>query len=121
MQKVKSLHADGYDIAVEYRKDSVILHWTGEVTVRDPNATLGPYLDDVLKSADKRTVVLDFSELGFMNSSTLLPITAFMKAAETQKVKSELWYKGTVSWQFVSRGCMQVLCQKFQCVSVKTV
>ena len=96
----------------------VVLQWRGEVTARDPGALLSPYLDKILLRQADSKVVLDFSYMDFMNSSTLVPIVSFIKKASKQSLAVELRYNSTVSWQRVSHQCMTVMCSKLTNIEV---
>lgn len=97
---------------------ALVLQWRGEVTARDPGLLLTPFLDSILEGKDLTRVALDFSLMDFMNSSTLVPIVAFIKRASSRQVVVELRYNSEVSWQRVSHQCMTVMCKKVPHVEI---
>ena len=86
------------------------LAWIGEASMRDPTAAISPYLSRAVEAAQgQRDLVLDFSQLAFMNSSTLLPIVEAVRRMQESHVTGRLLYRKDVSWQRVGHACMKNL------------
>lgn len=88
-------------------QDAILAKFRGEVSVEDPAAQLRPFLtelDAAAKSA--KAVVLDFTELNFMNSSGIKQFVGFLLLGAgrpaDQRYKVRIRYKEAVTWQVTS-------------------
>jgi hypothetical protein len=118
MSADKPFIADNFSIEPSRSAVALLLTWRGELTLQDPGAQIGPFLDGCLQGAGGRRVILDFTAMGFMNSSSLVPIIACVKRAAEMNLSCELRYNKAVGWQRVSYNSMTVLCKRTPKVTV---
>ena len=123
MSELPKLSLDKFEIQprLETRPEGARLRlmWRGEMALRDPSVPIAPYLEKCLTStAANVCVILDFTQVAFMNSSSLLPVIAFVKRVDALHRSCELCYSNAVGWQRVSYNSMKVLCQRLAGVKV---
>lgn len=110
----------GLQIAPVEEGSSLRLVWKGQVTMRDPEQVIGPYLQDVVTASNsQRGVTIDLSAMEFMNSASLIPIVECLRTLREKKVPAKVWYNNTSSWQRVGCSSMRVLAQKIGGVLVE--
>ena len=112
---------DGLQIEATASTQGIMLTFTGEVSMSDPASFLSPYLERALQTAKANDValVLDFSSLSFMNSSSLVPVVEAVRRMGEAGVAGRLVYRRSVSWQRVSYQCMKVLANVYKHVQVE--
>lgn len=98
-----------------------VLLWQGESTLRAPSELLTPALESVLseEALRDRKLVLDFSSMTFMNSSTVAPIIDFVKNACSQGIAVHLIYNIGVPWQRTTASAMRMLTHVLKCLTVE--
>ncbi len=94
-------------VATSRAQDAIVATFRGEVSVEDPAAQLRPFLADLDAAAkDAKAVVLDFTELNFMNSSGIKQFVGFLLLGvgrpADQRYKVRIRYKEAVTWQVTS-------------------
>lgn len=115
------------DLTINYtiEGDSVRIVWLGKSTEADPGSVLNPYLDEVIQEAKSNSckIVVDFSQLEYMNSSTIPPIMRMVTNMEKESIQGEIVYKGDLKWQVASFKALEnvVKIRKFQSVKVLAV
>jgi hypothetical protein len=84
--------------------ESVILRLLGKSILRNPNEFIMPILlETVGKAADqKKRTIIDFTDLVYMNSSTLTPFIKILEKMRIGDGKITLLYKKTLKWQDIS-------------------
>ena len=101
------------------------LVWLGKSTEADPGSVLNPYLDEVIQEAkeNKKKLVVDFSELEYMNSSTIPPIMRMVTNMEKEGIEASIVYKGDLKWQVASFKALEnvVKIRKFQLVAIQAI
>ena len=90
------------EIKITENENLVILKWLGHSRTLDPAVELNPYLNGVLNELQGKSILVDFTELVSMNSSTIMPIIFFIRKLEEHAVVSEILYNGKLSWQKAS-------------------
>jgi anti-anti-sigma factor len=85
----------------------LIVEWLGEADERDPSRTLRPFLDDALRAAldGHRRLVLDLTQLEFMNSSAIGLVTHFAKSGDESGSLVEVRFDTRKAWQVLSKRC----------------
>lgn len=84
--------------------DDLVLVFEGKSILRDPAEFLQPILIQVLDEADAddKRLVLDFSGLTYMNSSTYTPLVKTLEKARLGKSRITVLYDAAQKWQSVS-------------------
>lgn len=79
--------------------DTVTARWLGRSQMRNPSHLIGTFLDDLVDQLRGRRLILDFRDLGYMNSSTFVPITRVVRRASTSKLSLIVRYRPAITWQ----------------------
>ena len=102
--------------ALENDAEGIHLAIQGDIDMEDPSLEITPYLLEIhghIVQGGKKNVSLDFTELGFMNSSGIRSfVTWFMKLNELDEermYKIKLIYDKSVTWQDSSIPVLQKL------------
>ena len=84
--------------------DDLVLIFEGKSILRDPAEFLQPILIQVLEEADaeSKRLVLDFSGLTYMNSSTYTPLVKTLEKARLGQSRITVLYDAAQKWQSVS-------------------
>ena len=85
------------------------LTWRGKSADREPSRFLVPVLSDALRRArDARLpLVMDFSELDYMNSSTFTPVVKALDESRRLAVPVVLEYSLARKWQALSFSALR--------------
>ena len=82
--------------------DEVRVRWRGKSSDRDPSKFLAPLFQKVLDEANQRCLVMDFSQLEYMNSSTFTPLVRLLVEARRADRRLRLEYSRERKWQALS-------------------
>ncbi len=87
----------------------VRLTWLGKSSERDPTRFLAPVLSDALERARRAGVplVMDFTSLAYMNSSTFTPIVKSLDESRRISVPVVLEYSQDRKWQALSFSALR--------------
>lgn len=101
------------------------LLWTGKSAEANPGDFLNPYLESVIQEASGQSLKLelDFTEMEYMNSSTVPPLIRALAAMNKSGVGGAILYKKSLKWQEASFKAMEnvVRIQKFKEIAVRGV
>jgi len=88
---------------------ALVLAWRGRSEHREPGRFLVPVLDDALARARSAGVrlVLDFTAVEYMNSSTFTPIVKLVDQARRSAVSVALEYSLERKWQALSFSALR--------------
>lgn len=86
-------------LATESSPHELRVRWLGRSVARDADVALAHHLDEIVGSASGRRVIFDFTELQYMNSSTLVPIAKHVRRAHTEERPLVVRFRADVSWQ----------------------
>lgn len=111
------LQGDGLHIYVTQEKHGSTVHWTGTSEDRDPAVVLGPYLKRLAEGLQGQ-VTVDFTRFGFMNSSTVPPIIAFLRSLNERAIATRVVYDGAQTWQRMSFNGLRGLSQVFRSITI---
>jgi hypothetical protein len=89
--------------------DDVVLAWRGRSDEREPGRFLVPVLADALAEARRleRRLVLDFTAVDYMNSSTFTPLVKLLDDARRAGVAVLLRYSLARKWQSLSFSALR--------------
>lgn len=102
-------HQDG-KLTLEVRYDSTGVHvkWLGESKEREPVRFINPVFDSIYKKDSKNPITLDFTNLEYMNSSTVTPVVKLLEHAKKNNRKMIIHYKKGLKWQELSFSALKV-------------
>ena len=92
-------------------KDTAIdVKWDGKSTEREPAKFISPILVDVLKLASDKNkrIIMDFQNLGYMNSSTITPIVKILDRAKMGMTKITIYYQKSLKWQALNFSALEI-------------
>ncbi|RME19428.1 MAG: hypothetical protein D6806_18305 [Deltaproteobacteria bacterium] len=90
--------------------DSVRIKFLGKSMAREPAKQLLPVLTDALERCTQtgKTMVLDFTKVEYMNSSTITPVIRLIERVRRGSGKLEVRYNKNLKWQEVSFSALDV-------------
>jgi hypothetical protein len=110
MESVQSYTKDQLKIDVEKGEEAFSVQFHGKSMLRDPNEFVMPILLKTLAEAmeQKKRVVMDFSELTYMNSSTLTPVIKVLERARVGTGEITIAYRKRLKWQDISFSALTI-------------
>lgn len=105
----KEIHEDGkLKIEVTFDTNVTVIKWLGESKEREPIKFINPVFDKIYAKDSVNPLILDFTNLEYMNSSTVTPIVKQIERAKKQGRKLEIRYKKGLRWQELSFSALRV-------------
>jgi hypothetical protein len=103
--------------------DSIIAEWSGKSVDRNPSKFITPLLANLLErnGNSKKTLILDFQKLDYMNSSTITPIIKILERAKRGKVQLVVKYNKLLKWQDLSFSALKIFQTKDKRVEIRGV
>ena len=103
--------------------DSIITEWSGKSVDRNPSKFITPLLANLLErnGNSKKTLILDFQKLDYMNSSTITPIIKILERAKRGKVQLVVKYNKLLKWQDLSFSALKIFQTKDKRVEIRGV
>ena len=103
--------------------DSIFAEWSGKSVDRNPSKFITPLLANLLErnSNTKKTVILDFQKLDYMNSSTITPIIKILERAKRGQVQLVVKYNKLLKWQDLSFSALKIFQTKDKRVEIRGV
>ncbi len=97
-----NIYADScLNIDLNLNGDEIVVTFTGESNAINPSLIFDPILNDALELSSNlfKDIVLDFYNLNWMNSSSLLPLIHFLDKAQTFNGSILVIYNKEIRWQ----------------------
>jgi hypothetical protein len=110
----------GLIIALNRTESIAKMTWRGTSDSRDPSEFLDPVFRRVLEEVSNRELVIDFSCLEFMNSSTVSPIIALLKNANSRGITCSVQFSD-IDWQRTHMRCLQTIARVLPHVRVDSL
>lgn len=90
--------------------DAVVVRLSGKSILRNPTEFILPILIDTVEEANKnnKRTILDFTDLKYMNSSTLTPIIKILEKMRVESGQITLKYKKDLKWQDISFSALVI-------------
>lgn len=105
----REIHEDGkLKLEVIFDSHVTLIKWLGESKEREPIKFINPLFDKIYTKDNQNPLILDFTNLEYMNSSTVTPIVKQIERARKQGRKLEIRYKKGVKWQELSFSALKV-------------
>jgi anti-anti-sigma regulatory factor len=110
MEEVKTLKSNSLEIKVSENKDSIRVMWFGKSIDREPGKFISPILLDIIRRSTDvgKRVILDFTSLSYMNSSTITPIIKVLERAKKGKNMITVMYEKGLRWQDVNFSALKI-------------
>ncbi len=99
------------EILLQHTSASLTILWRGEADERSPVTNVRPFLDkgSANASAEKLSIVIDLTELEFMNSSCIGLLTNFLKSLDIHDLEVEVVFDTNKTWQVLTRRCTEIV------------
>ena len=109
------------DLKIDIIEDKLVtsIIWRGRSRSLNPEKTLDRYLEELQPGLVGRKVIVDFTELEAMNSSTVPPLLTFIRELETRNIPAFVIFNDSEHWQKASFIPLTVLTDKFKFVKIK--
>lgn len=116
---MKNFHNKSLKIQLNKSGNKILMTWVGQSDDRNPSATLNPYLNSLIDSLKGNELIIEYSKLEYMNSSTVPPIIQFIKKLNTSGIKTVIQYDAKSKWQCASFKALETLSVMMNCITVK--
>lgn len=110
MNNLKKFSEKHLTVEVFEKKERIYVVWKGKSIDREPTKFLSPVLSEILEMANNggKRVILDFSELSYMNSSTITPIIKILERAKKGVTKISIFYQKAINWQELNFSALEI-------------
>jgi anti-anti-sigma regulatory factor len=115
-----NLKLDDLEIVIT-NGDPTIIKWLGISQSRKPEVTLNPFFEELAQSLGNVAVIVDFTELEYMNSSTVSPIIMLCKKFNEKGIATTIRYSGTSDWQAATFKGLSTLAKVMKNIQVEAV
>jgi anti-anti-sigma factor len=117
---MENLNKDNLNISIEMYNNVLKLYWKGVSDSRNPSLFLEPFFTELLNEvSDYKKCVFDFTDLDFMNSSTIGPLLQFIKCVRDLPLNLVLCYSQKKEWQEMSFRSMRIITNRMENVTVE--
>ncbi len=106
---MQDLKEGSLELKVSADPAKTVVTWLGRSDAQNPAQFLTPYLTGLVKQFKGSELVVDFSRLSYMNSSTVSPIIQFLKMADTTKINTLVKYDASSTWQNASFKALKAM------------
>ena len=103
-------NGDSLTLEKEETDTEIKIKWLGKSIDREPGKVLNPIFYNLIiegKNKNKR-IIMSFSELNYMNSSTIMSISKFLERGKDNDSKITIQYDNERRWQKLSFNAMQI-------------
>jgi hypothetical protein len=102
-------------------QDAITLNWIGRSRDRNPSEFVMPVFEEMLAGASGRPIIMDFTNLEYMNSSTLTPVIKMLDKVKRTDQKLQIIYKKNLKWQDLSFSGLEVFNTADKRIEIKGV
>jgi hypothetical protein len=97
-------------ITLQEAEKTIEVKWNGKSVERDPSIFIMPILLKVLEMSSEsgKAIRIDFTELEYMNSSTITPIIKILERAKRGNTSLKVVYKKSLKWQDLSFSALEL-------------
>ena len=90
--------------------EAIVLKWLGRSMMRNPGGFVTPILLDALNASSRtqKRLVLDFTELEYMNSSTITPVIKILERVRRGRNELTVLYNRSLQWQELSFSALRI-------------
>jgi hypothetical protein len=93
-----NLKVDDFEIRVTRGSPNTI-EWLGISHFVNPSSTINPFVEVLAETLKGESVIVDFTKLAYMNSSTVSPIIHLCKLFDKKRILTTVHYDKTSDWQ----------------------
>jgi len=117
----KILENEQLKLEISDEPDVITVKWLGKSIERDPAKFLNPVLKEIFETANsgRKSILMDFRNLEYMNSSTITPIVKILAETGRDVVKVSIIYSKMLRWQDISFSALKIFKVKDSRVEVR--
>jgi hypothetical protein len=116
---MKDFEAEGLQIKLLNEGDRVTMQWLGKSDSREPSAVITPFFEEVVPEFDGKSVVVEFQNLRYINSSTIPTILSLMKQLSERNIGTTITFNKNSSWQSASFKALQTISKNMDNITVE--
>jgi len=105
-------------ITISETEDSLIMIWKGSSDSANPGDDLNPYFQDNVVNFQNKKLMIDFSELEYMNSSTVPPIIKLIGLLNSKNITTTIIYLKDSNWQRTSFKALESIVKSMNNIEV---
>lgn len=106
-------------LSIEIRDgEKITMSWLGKSESREPSAVLNPYLAKTIDAISGKGMVVDFTKLEYMNSSTVPPIIQLIKNLNSKSIATKIYYDKESKWQAASFKALETISKALSSIEV---
>lgn len=111
MKKYKN---DQLTLELTESDDMIQVVWKGRSIARDPGEFITPLLVRIVKlsSNQAKRIIFDFTEMEYMNSSTITPIVKILERARRGSTRISVVYDAKMKWQELIFDALKIFATK---------
>jgi len=104
-------------------ENSIVIKWMGKSADRTPGIFINPILNEALEksSNNNKELIMNFTELEFLNSSTVAPIVKILDRTKRGTNKLTIEYSKSLNWQELSFSALIVFQTKDNRIQIKGI
>jgi anti-anti-sigma factor len=106
------------NIAVMRTASVTTISWTGESDSRNPGDFLNPLISKLAKDLTGQNVIIDFSELTYMNSATVAPLINSIKSLDATAASVLVMFSDQ-DWQRTHVQCVRTISRALKKVKIE--
>lgn len=95
-------------LEVKYESSRVSVKWLGESKEREPIRFISSVFEQIYEKDNHSPLYLDFTDLEYMNSSTVTPIVKQLEKAKKENRKITVVFRKSLKWQELSFSALKV-------------
>jgi hypothetical protein len=119
-QQSRTLTKDALSIVVERSDSEASMTWLGESDGRNPSEFLTPIVTQLASELSGLPVTIDLTGLAYMNSATVAPLIACIKAFDACAPVVHVQFSN-VDWQRTHVQCLRTISRKLKGVRIEVV
>jgi hypothetical protein len=110
-------------LIVDEDENSIVIKWMGKSADRTPGIFINPILNEALEksASSSKELVMNFTELEFLNSSTVAPIVKILDRTKRGNNKLTIEYSKSLNWQELSFSALIVFQTKDNRIQIKGI
>ena len=110
MPNIETYTNNKLTLTVEENDSTITVSFTGQSTEREPGKFINPILSDAIQNSRKykKSVLIDFEKLEYMNSSTITPIIKILEGAKKTGDAISLRYNMSRKWQELCFSALKI-------------
>ena len=111
---------DDFEIVVATGTPTLVT-WRGVSQFKDPSSILRPFVEELSDKLEGKSVIVDFTELEYMSSSTVPSIIYMCKIFDRKNIDTVVRYNKSSVWQTATFKGLKTLSGSLKRLKVESV